>query len=72
MQSSWTKEVNSSQATSAKDQISKHSDSTCAHLCSKAETSTKLPVTSPKDYQQHGDQSGMHEFVKVMHICIFS
>lgn len=56
-QSSWTKEVDSSQATSAKDQISKHSDSTCAHLCSKAETSTKLPVNTPNDYQEHGDQS---------------
>ncbi|KAL8149861.1 hypothetical protein AgCh_006759 [Apium graveolens] len=56
-QSSWTKEVDSSQATSAKDQISKHSEGTCAQLSSKAETFTKLPVTTPKEYQEKGDQS---------------
>lgn len=72
MQSSWTKEVDSSQATSAKDQISKYSEGTCAQLCSKAETSTKLPVTTQKEYQENGDQSGMHEYIKGQHICIFN
>lgn len=41
-QSSWTKEVDSSQAMSARDQIAKSSDSTCAQLCSNAETCTKI------------------------------
>ncbi|KAL8135993.1 hypothetical protein AgCh_010562 [Apium graveolens] len=40
-QSSWTNEVDSSQAMLARNQIAKSSDSTCAQLCSNNETCTK-------------------------------
>ncbi|KAK1403433.1 Two-component response regulator-like APRR7 [Heracleum sosnowskyi] len=57
-QSSWTKEVDSSQAMSARDQIAKSSDSTCAQLCSNAETCTKRLAheSSHEVYEENHEQ----------------
>ncbi|WOG96533.1 hypothetical protein DCAR_0415869 [Daucus carota subsp. sativus] len=57
-QSSWTKGVDSSQAMSARDQRTKSSDSTCAQLCSNAETGTETmaPAIRYKEYKEDDEQ----------------
>lgn len=67
MQSSWTKEVDSSQEASSRDQIAKCSDGTCAQLHSNAEISNGklLPVIAPKEFQELEEQIGMHEHTRI-------
>lgn len=57
-QSSWTKEVDSSQEVSSWDHIAKCSDGTCAQLHSNAKISNgKLfPVIAPKEFQEQEEQ----------------
>ena len=59
---------------SARDQRTKSSDSTCAQLCSNAETGTETmaPAIRYKEYKEDDEQFGMHEQIKVQHECTFS